>query len=327
MGAKTSSYQNITQKNNQVSVNKSFIDSVSETMNKKVSNTILKDAKACSADLNNNQEITIKNFSTTGNFNFTSTQKQTAALTFSCVQASVVRNKATSEIVSLMTNNLDTSASSEALSSLDSKAEQATKVGFGSSGDLNSTQILNQTSNSNSNNETHKNIKNILNNIVENNFSSETVSKCISQVNNNQSINLQEIKVGGNAVIAIDQNQAADVITDCIQKSDIGSDILNAAAAQLDVKIEDDISSKSIQEQKASGVQTTVAEGLPMCGSGLSCILVLGLFAFCATQLQVNKVYIIISCVVVVILAAIALTFYILDKQQKDEDKKKDEKK
>ena len=105
---KTEAKQQITQHNEQIIINKNFISAVSETTNKQISNTIIKDAKACSADINNNQEITIKNVNTTGGFNYTSNQKQSAALTFSCVQATQVRNKAKGDIVSLIANNFAT---------------------------------------------------------------------------------------------------------------------------------------------------------------------------------------------------------------------------
>ena len=82
MGADISSEQNMRKENNQIIVNKNFLKSVSENINSQISNTVLKDAKACSADINNNQSITINKINTKGDFVFNSTQKQTAALTF-----------------------------------------------------------------------------------------------------------------------------------------------------------------------------------------------------------------------------------------------------
>lgn len=322
---KTEAKQQVTQKNEQIIINKNFITAVSETTNKQISNTIIKDAKACSADINNNQEITIKNVNTTGGFNYTSNQKQQAALTFSCVQSTQVRNKAKGDIVSLIANNFATKASSEALSLLNVKVDNEAKVSAGAVGSLTTNQDVNGTNTYRNENEFNKNIKNVLNNIVENNFSSETVSKCISQVNNNQNITLQEIKVtDGNTVIVINQDQAADVITDCIQKSDVGGDIMNAVVSSLDAKVEDSTSSVSIQEQELVAKQKTIAEGMSLPGLSIACcccILVSASCGFIVFEFEMNKKYLIMSSVVVVIIAIIVLVIYILENQKTDEKK------
>ena len=322
---KTEAKQQVTQQNEQIIINKNLISAVSETTNKQISNTIIKDAKACSADINNNQEITIKNLTTTGGFNYTSNQKQKAALTFSCVQSTLVRNKAKGDIVALIANNLATKATSEALALLAAKVDNEAKVSAGAVGSLTTDQNVNGSNRYRNETDFTKNIKNVLNNIVENNFSSETVSKCISQVNNNQNITLQELKVqDGNTVIVIDQDQAADVITDCIQKSDIGGDIMNAVVSSFDAKVEDSTSSVSIQEQELVAKQKTIAEGMAI--SGLSgacccCILVIASCGFLVFEFEMNKKYFIMSSVVLVIIAIIVLVIYILDKQKKDENK------
>jgi len=312
---KTVTTQNITQVDNKTIINKNYIDSLSTNINKQVSTTILNDAKLCSADINNNQAITINKFTTTGNFNFNSKQTQSAALTFSCVQATMVRNRAKTDIISMMANSLATNASSVALSQLESKAEQATKTSFGAVGSVESNQNINQTTNYVNENETYKNIKNVLNNIVENNFSSETISKCISQVNNSNSVNIEEIKVDGKAVIAIEQNQATDVITDCVQKSDIGGDIINSVVTVFDVKVKDETYSKTTTEQKSDATQTTTAGGLGLNFPGMalsiiSCIILLSGCAYVAKEFASSTQVKIISALIA-IAAVVAGCIYI----------------
>jgi hypothetical protein len=251
----TTSTANVVQQNNQLFVNKDYVKSVSEQLNSQISNTLIKNAKACTADINNNQAINIKGFTTKGDFNFTGNQTQSAALTFSCVQSTKVRNTAGSEIISNMTSALQNNVNNEALAKMDANAKNAASSSFGAIGNTQANTNINAINNYQSVTENHKDIENVVKNVVQNNFSSESISNCISQVNNNQSINLQEVNVAGKAVIAIDQNQAANVVAECIQNDNVGNAIMNAAASALGVKIEDKTVSKSIQESKSEVVQ------------------------------------------------------------------------
>ena len=269
----TTSQANISQQNNQLFINKDYVKSVSEQINSQISNTLIKNAKACTADINNNQAITIKGFTTKGDFDFNTKQTQAAALTFSCVQSTKVRNTAGSEIIANMTNSLQNTVNNEALAKLDQNAKNSASSSFGAIGNVQTNTNVNAINNYKSVTENHKDIENVLKNIVQNNFTSENVSNCISQVNNNQTINLQEVNVGGKAVIAIDQNQAANVVSECVQRDDVGNSIMNAATSALGVNVEDKTTSKSVQESKSEVVseahQAGVLEGLQGILSGL----------------------------------------------------------
>jgi hypothetical protein len=247
----TTSHQNITQENKQLYIDQDTIKSVSKQINNQISNTIIKTAKECTADINNNQAIILKGINTKGNFNFNATQNQAAALTFSCVQSSKVRNMAGSEIISDMTNALTNNISNEALSELKQNAKNSASASFGAIGNVASNTKTNAINDYKSITQNNKDIENVVKNSVENNFSSETVSHCIAQANNNQTINLQEVNVGGEAVIAIDQNQAANVVAECIQSDDIGSKIINTALGAFQIAVRDESKSVSIQNSSS----------------------------------------------------------------------------
>ena len=68
----TDSTQNVTQENKQLFITKNTVKSLSEQINSQVSNTIIKDAKSCTASINNNQAITIKKINVKGDFVFNS---------------------------------------------------------------------------------------------------------------------------------------------------------------------------------------------------------------------------------------------------------------
>ncbi len=250
----TTSNANISTTNSQLFMNVDDIKVKSEQINKQISNTVVSNAKSCSADINNNQAITIKGFTTKGDFNFTANQEQAAALTFSCVQASTVRNSAGSEIISNMMNTLQNTVSNEALSQLDAAAKNNASSSFGAIGNTQTNTNVNTINNYKSVTENHKDIENVLKNVVQNNFTSENVSHCISQVNNNQQVNLQEVNVGGKAVIAIDQSQAANTMSECVQNDNVGNKILNAAIGAMGIKVQDKSTSASVMQTKSEVV-------------------------------------------------------------------------
>lgn len=250
----TSSKADIVQENNQLFINQDDVKSFSEQINSQISNTLIANAKSCSADINNNQAIMIKGFTTKGDFDFTAGQTQSAALTFSCVQANNVRNTAGSDIVAQMTNALSNDVSTEALSKLDQNAKNSASSSYGAIGNVTANTNVKALSNYKSVTQNHKDIENVVKNAVQNNFTSENISKCISQTNNNQQISLQEVNVGGKAVIAINQDQAANAVSKCVQEDNIGNSIINNALSSLGVQITDKSIAKStmVSESKVT---------------------------------------------------------------------------
>jgi len=258
----TTSKANIVQENNQLFINQDDVKSFSEQINSQISNTLIANAKSCSADINNNQAIMIKGFTTKGDFDFTAGQKQAAALTFSCVQANNVRNTAGSQIVAQMTNALSNDVSTEALSKLDQNAKNSASSSYGAIGNVQTNTNVKALSNYKSVTQNHKDIENVVKNAVQNNFSSKNVSNCISQTNNSQQLSLQEVNVGGKAVIAINQDQAASVVSECIQEDNIGNTILNNALSSLGVQITDKSFAKSTMTSESKVVSEAHQAGL-----------------------------------------------------------------
>ena len=190
----TKSRARITQTNNQVFVNNTDIKAVSEQINSQISNTTINAAKNCSADMNLQQSVNWKNVNIKGDWNMNVNQSQAAALTFNCLQSSNVRNSAASDIITKMTNNIASSATSEALAILDANAN----------------------------------------------------------------ITMQEINVGGDAVLALNQDQASTVVTNCIQESNISNNIINNVMSELGVKINNE--SIAVSKAEATAVAESKAE-------------------------------------------------------------------
>ncbi len=256
------SRSSITEVNNQLTVNDTDIKTSQEQINSQISNTSISAAKNCSAAMNLQQVVNVSHFKTKGDFTLSTNQSQKAALTFKCVNSSTVRQSAGSEIITKLTNDIASSATAEALAIVQANAAAAAKQGWGGMGKSDSNSDTNITNNSTNINQTNMDINNVVKNIVQNNFTSEDVQNCFSQTNNNQSVALGDVDVGGNAVLALNQDQAVTVLTNCIQESNIANNITNGVAAALGISVETTQKSVSKQESKGSSDSKATTQGL-----------------------------------------------------------------
>ncbi len=254
----TESHATINQTNNDLFINNTDINTLSEQINQQVNSATLTAAQSCSADMNLQQYINVSNFNTRGNFNFNTNQTQQAVLTFGCVNTSNLRNKTGAELITNINNGINNSVTNEALQALKANAESAAKMGWGGIGNVNSSTNVNAINNYKVDNKTDLNIQNVVKNIVQNNFTAESVSNCISKANTSQAVNMENIHVGGEAFIAIEQNQAQTVFSNCVQESNLGNNILNQTASELGIKVE--LENKNISKQESESKTKSGAE-------------------------------------------------------------------
>lgn len=256
------STSNIYTENNQLTVNSNYFESNVQEINKNISNTSIEKAKSCSAAMNLTQAANFEGITTGGDLNIDVDQNMEAALTFNCIQASDVRQAAGSNIITGITDAVANSADNQMIQALESAAKTKTDAGFASIGNFESDSNVRTINNTTTVNQSVAKLNKVIQNIVENNFSVKTIDNCISKVNSTQDGNFKKITVGGNAVIALRQNMAIKSMTDCLQKSNIGSEIANAAVTALGVKVSTENKSSSSQEAKASAASETKTEGI-----------------------------------------------------------------
>ena len=258
----TESTTNVVSQNNQLTMNKNDFNSNVEQINSNISNTTVDMAKSCSAAMNNNQSIQIKNMNVRGDFNLDTKQDMTAALTFSCIQSNEVRQTSGSSIITGITDSVANSADNQMIQALESAAKTKTDAGFGAIGNFESNSNVNTINNTTTVNQSVVNLNKVIKNIVESNFNTKTVDDCVSKVMNRQDLDIQNVNVGGNANMVIDQKMAATAMGDCIQKSGVGSEILSAATTALGVTVKNENKSSSQQESKASAASESKTEGV-----------------------------------------------------------------
>ncbi len=257
------STSNVYTQNNQLTVNQNAFNSSVEQINSTISSTSVEQAKSCSAAMNLGQYVNFEGITTGGDFTVDINQNMSAALTFNCIQASEVRQVAGANIITGITDSVANSADNQMIQAIESAAKSKTDAGFmGGIGNIESNSNVTSINNTTTVNQSVVNLNKVVKNIVENKFSTKTIDDCVSKVNSTQDANFKRITVGGNAVIAIKQDMAIKNMTDCLQKSSVGAEIMNEAKNALGVKVVNENKSTASQEGKSSASAETKTEGV-----------------------------------------------------------------
>jgi hypothetical protein len=259
----TESTSNVYTQNNQLTMNRNDFNSNVEQINSTISSTSVEQAKSCSAAMNLGQYVNFEGITTGGDFTLDVNQNMSAALTFNCVNSALVRQVAGSNIITGITDAVANSADNQMIQALDSKAKTNSDAGFmGGIGNIESNTNVTSINNTTTVNQSVVNLNKVVKNIVENKFSTKTIDTCISNVNSTQDANVKRLTVGGNAVIAIRQDMAIKSMTDCLQQSSIGAEIMNEAKNALGVSVVNENKSSASQEAKSSAASETKTEGV-----------------------------------------------------------------
>jgi hypothetical protein len=272
-----SSSSKVLNQNNTLIMNDTDINIINKNITNQVANTVINNAKKCSANINQLQQVKFKNITVSGDFNLNSNQSQQAVMTFGCVNSSQTRSDIANNMMQEMMNSLEQQNSSDVLMKMDAAAQSSQKNGFlstamGNSTSSNSSNIVNFTQR----NTVHENLQNIIEQSIQNNFTTNNISDCIAQVNNNQLVDAQNIIIGGNANIAIKQDQAATLFAECIQSDDVGSKITNSIKNAIGVKSETTNKTVAKADMKATSESSQVNSGFDPFASLGSCFASVG---------------------------------------------------
>ena len=297
MGNSASSTSKVTQKYDTTIVNKSDINILNKNVNDFVSNTVVDQAANCSAAINQLQTVKFNNIKTEGDFNIGDVnQNQKSAITFDCVQTSSFKNDIADGISTKYTNALKNSYSTEAEDKLSATAGSAANMQFAGTGNSKAKSISNTDYKFTNITETNKNIQNIIENSIQNNLSMSDVQECIAQTIQNQEISFQNLDIGGSVNIkALNQDQAADMMTSCVQSKDNASKITKQIATDLGITVDEtssvkkttEITSAATSEAKNTGVFESIGNMVSSITSGntlislILCIICICMLACC----------------------------------------------
>jgi hypothetical protein len=290
MGNKQSSESLVKNISNQLYVNKSTINQLNEQINDVVANTIVKNAMNSGGAIINKQELKFKNLKAKGDIEIGGvSQKQQAAVTFSAMNKTTARNDAATEFIQKALADLKNNVSQDILTKMNATAEAKLESGFLSQAPLSSATSKSETineSNITSITENTKNISNILKNQVQNNFTTDTVTSCITNINNSQLFEVQDVASdeGTIRILNISQDQSVTAISKCSSISDSTNKIIANTLNALDVKVDETNSVVTKTEATGKATASTITKGpldfLSDLMSGWMSFIVIGIIGF-----------------------------------------------
>ncbi len=257
----TESSTNIVSVNNQLTMNQNDFNSKVEQLNKTISNTNVSVAQSCTSAANNNQAVVFDGLTSGGDIEIGVDQNLEAFITFSCVNANTVKQKAGSDIITGITDAVANSADNQIIQALESAAKTQSDSGWGAIGNFQQHSNVQQFSNTDTRNTNVVNLNKLIQNVVESNFNADIVSNCNQQTMNRQDVVVRDAAAKGNIKAAIKQSMATRVMSECIQKSGVGTEIMNVAATALGVKIDSANKNTASQESKAAAETKGKTEG------------------------------------------------------------------
>lgn len=255
----------ITNISNQLYINKSTYNQLNEQLNQTIANTIVKNAMKSGGDVINKQELKFKNIQAQGDVEINGvSQTQTAAITFDTMNKTEARNDAATQFIQQALSSLKNMSTDEVVNKMESNATAKVNAGFLTIPTGSSKTDVTNTTNIASETDNVKNITNILKNQVDNNFTTETVTSCIINVNNTQLIDVQDVKseTGSVRILNLSQDQSVTLISKCTAITDATGKILDNTLNALDVKVDETNSVKATTTNTTTAASTNTTSGL-----------------------------------------------------------------
>lgn len=244
-------------------VNRSELNILNENINDFTSNIVMKNAADCSANISQMNIFDISGSIFDGDLNVNIDQGQNAAINFDCVQIAQFTNDIANGILDKMLSAMENSYSTDILEKIEANAKASQENGALSTSIGNTNEsTANIDYSSTVVNENRKNIQNVLKNAITNNLNMENVQNCISNIKQSNQANFKSINVKGNAVLAIKQTQIADMVAKCIQQAEFGNKIVNQAAKDLGIAIDESSTTKKQTEVKTEASSEQKNQGL-----------------------------------------------------------------
>lgn len=278
-GSGSKSKSSTTNKSDTTIVNENDLKLLNKSVNDFVSNTVVSQASDCSQSMTQLQDIDFSNMDIGGDLNIGSIdQKQSAAISFDCVQLSSFKNDIANGVLNKYMNAIDNSYDASATSEMTAAAQSSAQTQFGATGKSKSDSTSNNDYKFKSVNKTKQDIQNVVENSITNNLSMEDTQSCIAGVLSSQKISTSGTKVDGSFNVgAITQNQATSMMTSCVQKKDNGNKISNDIAADLGLEVSSEsvvstdtkMAASSTSEASNTGVFQSMGEGIATMSEGI----------------------------------------------------------
>lgn len=236
-------------------VNKTAVDILNKNIFNASVDTLVNNAQECSnsTDLNANCDVSDSIFD--GDFNLDSSQQNKAKINFSCVQESKAASDMSTSMMQELTSQLKSMNGSDLDSVMKAATEAQQKTGaatLGYSGQSNKTNMDKET---NITNEVISNVESVFEQNLKNNFTQETVSKCINKTEASLDTTVSGVKAR-NANIKCTQTNDIESISNCKQLADAVSKTVNETINKLGLEVE----AENVAKTKTTAESTTKSE-------------------------------------------------------------------
>ena len=263
MGANNSTSNTVKNIDNQLYISRSNLNILNSQLNQVISDTVSKSAMNSGGSIINTNVIIFKNISAEQDVIIDGvTSTQTAKFTFAAINTNTSRNDAATNFIQQTLLNFNNTLSLDVQKNMETNAESSIKTGFINqlpiSSNKSSSDVINE-SNISALTTNNKNITNVLQNRVQNNFTTDTLTNCIANINNSNVFNFIDIKSNTASVriLNITQSQAATAIANCKGITDSTNNILNESLSAFGVKIDE-----TNQIDTVTGIKNDIAQQL-----------------------------------------------------------------
>lgn len=253
-------------------INENDLKTINKSMSKSSAETNISAAKACGAKMNLAQSCMVGDVAVSGPgavVNLSATQKQTGQLSFKCTNSTDVQQTMATDMSRTITDTLKENIGVDSFAKLETKAVAKAEASLGGGSSASILDVEDKVIN-NVTNITRKTLENIVESEVKNNFTTDLISKCQSDMSLAQEGGLSSLDVtgaGSTVNFACNQEQAGNAMNECLNTDELGMKTLNTIAEKLDLKVDKTTEITNKAEIK-SDTETSAISNLGLPGSG-----------------------------------------------------------
>ena len=300
--SKTKTSQSITN----TTINQDLLYDVNQTMMNVSTSTLVNDAKECSSSVSNNNTCQTKFGDITGDYISNADQSNIAKTDFSCVTSSKATNDMNSSMVQSLISQMKSLNGTDNAASLNSAANAASNNGSLSTGTSSSSSATDSKISNNVTNETITYIENIFEQNLNNNFSSETVDKCIGKTTQTNTKTDEAGNVIGDVNIGCTQTNSSEQIQKCTLLSEAINKTLTQTASELGLTIVSESNTKTTSESTTTASAEATSTGIIQ-DTGTAISGIIDSIGGILTGLGTEWIISIVACVCVVLIVIIGI--------------------
>lgn len=257
--------------NNQLYVDRSVVNIMTDKVNEVVANTIVNNAVETGASIINNNEFTFKNFYVEqGDIDIGGvSQEQDVAITFSQINISEITNEIDNKVIQTILDEMQKHTSIDTIAEMEAAASTKKTTGFAAAdvtsigkSETTESEVINE-SNFISIDASATNIVKAVTDRVINNFTTNNLSKCLVDVidHNSSSFVNMTVKEGSIKIQNLTQKQAVNAIANCETINKSANSTVSEILQDLGVKVDESSSISNIVDQSGKASTEVIKKG------------------------------------------------------------------